>query len=117
MPDRNFTFHPYSAPTAAKVLSDDTIESTGAGSKERIELLVQITPAVFDGRFRQEVAVSFGALPKADYTRNIQLIPLFVCQHTSLWIEREEVLVMNGIIYLVGLIVVIMAILSFLGLR
>ena len=62
-------------------------------------------------------AVSFGALPKADYTRNIQLIPLFVCQHTSLWIEREEVLVMNGIIYLVGLIVVIMAILSFLGLR
>ena len=63
MPDRNFTFHPYCATTAAKVLSDDTIESTGAGSKERIELLVQITPA--DGRFRQEVAASFGALPKA----------------------------------------------------
>jgi hypothetical protein len=52
MPDRNFTFHPYCAPTAANSYSDDTIESTGAGSKERIELLVQ-TPAVFDGRFRQ----------------------------------------------------------------
>jgi hypothetical protein len=56
--------------------SDDAIESTGdAGSTETIELLVQITPVVFGGRFRQVVAVSFGALLKADYTRNIQLIP------------------------------------------
>jgi hypothetical protein len=117
MPDRNFTFHPYSAPTAAKVLSDDTIESTGAGSKERIELLVQITPAVFDGSLPAGGRRIFRCITQADYTRNIQLIPLFVCQHTSLRIEREEVLVMNGIIYLVGLIVVIMAILSFLGLR
>jgi hypothetical protein len=84
MPDRNFTFHPYCAPTAANSYSDDTIESTGAGSKERIELLVQ-TPAMFDGRFRQGVAVSFGALPKADYTRNIKLVPsLFSSAHKPL---------------------------------
>jgi hypothetical protein len=49
-----------------------------AGSTETIELLVQITPVVFGGHFRQVVAVSVDALAKADYTRNIQLIPSFV---------------------------------------
>ena len=46
--------------------------------------------------------------------RNYRLRPPFVCQ--SLELTAVEAL-MNGIIYIIGLIVVIMAILSFLGLR
>jgi len=34
-----------------------------------------------------------------------------------IYTEREREIVMNGVIYLVGLIVVVLAILSFFGLR
>jgi hypothetical protein len=37
--------------------------------------------------------------------------------NVALWVITRRELPMNGIIYLVGLIVVIMAILSFVGLR
>jgi small-conductance mechanosensitive channel len=46
--------------------------------------------------------------------RNNTLLPPFVCQVMELTAVEAP---MNGIIYIIGLIVVIMAILSFLGLR
>jgi hypothetical protein len=46
--------------------------------------------------------------------RNYRLLPPFVCQSLELTAVEAP---MNGIIYIIGLIVVIMAILSFLGLR
>ena len=46
--------------------------------------------------------------------RNYRLLPPFVCQALELTAVEAP---MNGIIYIIGLIVVIMAILSFLGLR
>ncbi len=48
--------------------------------------------------------------------RNNRPLPPFVCQCSGFGPDVAEVR-MNGIIYLIGLIVVIMAILSFLGLR
>jgi len=113
MPDRNFTFHPYCAPTACK----SPLRRHNWKHRRRLEGEDWASGTNHTSGWSPPAGGRriFRCITQS--TRNIQLIPLFVCQHTSLWIEREEVLVMNGIIYLVGLIVVIMAILSFLGLR
>ena len=49
--------------------------------------------------------------------RNIQLIPPFVLSLPRPFGLSDREVCMNGIIYVIGLIVVILAILSFLGLR
>jgi hypothetical protein len=40
-----------------------------------------------------------------------------ICENSVVWLEKPREEIVNGLIYLVGLIVVIMFILSFLGLR
>jgi hypothetical protein len=57
------------------------------------------------------------AVPLSKSRRNIYLIPPFVLSVLKPLNLGDREACMNGIIYLIGLIVVIMAILSFLGLR
>ncbi len=46
-----------------------------------------------------------------------RLYGLSAWRETPFYTEREREIVMNGVIYLVGLVVVVLAILSFFGLR